>query len=115
MSCPSIGSYLKYQKLLGFGDSRAWKFSASPKGDPFSAAHTFDLPPPHRPRGVDQAAGDPCVRGSASGVLGVIVNVHPLEVPLHVPSRAYRRRARRGAELQHHTDRWIFRFEQQTL
>ena len=39
-----------YQKVLGFGDSRAWKFSASPKGDPFSAAHTFDLPPPHRPR-----------------------------------------------------------------
>ena len=30
MSCPSIGSYLKYQKLLGFGDSRAWKFSAFP-------------------------------------------------------------------------------------
>ena len=58
-------------------------------------------PSPDADLSVDQAAGDRCVRGSASGGLGVIVYVHPLEVPLHVPSRAYRRRARRGAELQH--------------
>ena len=72
-------------------------------------------PSPDAALSVDQAAGDPCMRGSASGGLGVMVNVHPLEVPLHVPSRAYQRCALRGAELQHHTERWVFRFEQPIL
>ena len=64
---------------------------------------------------VNQATWDLWVRGSASGGLGVLVIVHPLEIPLHVPLQVHRRHARRGAELQHHAARWIFRFEQQTL